>query len=87
MKAYLNKEKIIAWYMKNNPEEFLLAKLNDGQKINEDTRYDASWMEEYDGFEVIPDKNDKRILKLVHEDNNNELYVHQPEEDAWIEWK
>jgi hypothetical protein len=96
MKAYLNKEKIIAWFMKNSPEDLLLGKLNDGQKIDENTRYDVSWIDEYDGREVFIDERDKLILKLSDKEETRfgkgyermvSLHIHQPEENAWIEWK
>jgi hypothetical protein len=96
MKAYLNKEKIIGWYMKNNQEEFLLAKLNDGSKINEKTSYDISWIEKYDNREVSIDEKNKLILIFSDKEETRfgkgyermvYLQIFQPEENAFIIWK
>jgi hypothetical protein len=96
MKAYLSKEKIIAWFMKNNPEEFLLAKLNDGQRIDKNTSYDTSWIEMYNGQEVSIDERNKLILRFSGKEETRfgegydrmvSLQIFQPEKDAWIEWR
>jgi hypothetical protein len=96
VKVYLNKEKIVAWFLKNNPGDYLLAKLNNGQKIDEETQYDVTWIDYFDGFEVTIDEEDPKILILSTEEEtrlgegyerNSLIRIFQPEEDAWIVYK
>lgn len=96
MKAYLSKKKIEEWFMRNRPDELLLAKLKDGEKIDENTSYDVSWMDRYDGREVLIDERDNLILRVSESketrlgkgyESIESLAIVQPEEDAWIEWR
>jgi hypothetical protein len=96
MKPYLNRKKIVNWYLKNSPNIYLLSKLNHGQKIDENTTYDVSWIDEYDGMEVSVDERDEKILHLLLKEKNRlgdgyesiiSLRIYQPRKNAWITWR
>jgi hypothetical protein len=96
MKPYLSKKKIEEWFMENDPEDFLLAKLKDGEEIDENTRYDVSWIDRYDGQEVFIDKRDNLTIRISESKETRlgkgyesivSLEIVQPFEDAWIEWR
>jgi hypothetical protein len=98
MKAYLSKEKIVSWFMKNDRANFLLAKLRNGETVEgkDDTTYNVSWIDEHDGREVRIDKRDSRLIRIIDTqatrlgDGYERFYsleIEQPEENAWIEWK
>jgi hypothetical protein len=74
----------------------LLAKLKEGEKIDENTSYDISWIDDFDGFEVVVDKKDPKIIKLTANEETRlgkgyerktEIQIFQPREDAWIIWR
>jgi hypothetical protein len=96
MRAYLSKKKITSWFMENKPGEFLLAKLKHGEKIDDDTRYDVSWIDSYDGREVFVDRRDNLTLRISETRDTRlgrgyesivSLVVVQPSKDAWIDWR
>jgi hypothetical protein len=96
MKAYLSKEKIIAWYFKNDPSSLLIAKLKEGEIVDRRTSYDTAWIEKYDGKEVFIDKRNELSIMLFENEKNRlgdgyesivSLEIIQPEPDAWIEWR
>jgi hypothetical protein len=96
MKPYLNKKKIVRWFLKNNPGGYLLAKLNNGQRIDKETSYDISWIDDFDGLEVTLDEKNPKIIRLSANEETRLgkgyerktiIQIFQPEEDAWIVWK
>jgi hypothetical protein len=96
VKPYLNKEKIIAWYLKNDPSSLLMMKLKNGEWINSTSRYDSSWMDEFDGKEVSIDQKNNLILNIIDEEETSlgegyerkvNITIEQPEKEAWIIWR
>jgi hypothetical protein len=96
MPYYLSKQKIEYWFMENDRAKFLLAKLKQGEPVEgkEDTTYDITWIDKYNGKEVRVDKRDSRIIRVVDKqttrlgENYERFYsleIEQPEEGAWIE--
>jgi hypothetical protein len=95
-KAYVSKKKIIDWYVKNDPQTLLMIKLRDGERIDEYSSYDSTWMDEFDGYEVEVDKKDPCIVRVYKEQPTRlgegyervfTLEINQPEEGAFIEWR
>ena len=95
-RAYISKKKIVEWYVKNDPQTLLMIKLRDGERTGEDSSYDSTWMDEFDGAEAVVDKNDPCIVRVYRAEPTRlgdgyerifSLEVHQPEEGAFIEWR
>jgi hypothetical protein len=101
-KAFMTIKKVRQWYLKNNPEKVLLAKLDDGMMtirvVDDGVEQDVylSFDEETDGnvfeieVEVIDDLRFKAMIRQDFEDPNSKKYERiftQPEKDAWIEWR
>lgn len=95
-------EKVRQWYLKNNPDKVLLAKLSDGSMpimvIDDGVEQEVYlyFDEETDGnlfeieVEVIDDLRFKAMIRENFEDPNSRMYERiftQPEKDAWIEWR
>lgn len=52
MKYYLNKDKVVKYYLRYQPARYLLLKLNQEPKRTDGVPYyDLTWMDEYDGVE------------------------------------
>ncbi len=95
-------KKVREWYLRNNPEKVLLAKLDDGMMpirvVDDGVEQDVylSFDEENDidifeiEVEVIDDLRFRAIIRHNLEDPNSQKYERiftQPEKDAWIEWR
>jgi len=57
MRYFLNAEKVKKYLLRYKSSEYLLAKLNHGEKIleinGEFSSYDSTWMEDWDGLEFF----------------------------------
>jgi hypothetical protein len=101
LKPYLSLNKVKEWYIKNRPEEVLLAKLGDGtlpvRVIDDGVEQDVylSFEDDNDSGRVeleVEMLDDLRFKAIINEEDDFPKKLHmriftQPEKDAWIEWK
>jgi hypothetical protein len=101
LKPFLSINKVREWYIKNHPEQVLLAKLDDGTlpvKVVDDGVEQNAYL----SFDETDDSgrleleveilDDLRFKAIIHQNGENvdKSFVRiftQPEKDAWIEWK